>query len=101
VLYHPDYSHADFLLDSAWQDVILAALLAMPARHPGGQSARQQQAEARHWREHSSAAAGAAASDGGVLLGLDALVAGPCSAADWRRFLEAREAAGAGRDGRQ
>jgi hypothetical protein len=116
VVYHPRHAHADFLLDPAWQDVLLGAVEGLLAQGEEAGSSDPPQPSASSRSEALGAlAAGAAAAEpaaaeegkGGALgaaaataPSLDELLAGDGGVDGWRRFLEAaagrRVSSGAG-----
>jgi hypothetical protein len=88
VVYNPHHAHADFLLDPAWQDVLLGAVEGLLAQgEEAGASRERERGDCR--RAAASAGTGGepgAAADAGVE-GL--MREGVCGVERWRRLLEA------------
>ncbi len=85
MVYHPGYSHAEFLLDPAWQDVLLGAVEGLLAQGQGEEEG------ARESEQRSRMAAAAASAGGGHAdaAGMEGPGEGACGVERWKRFLEA------------
>ncbi len=103
MVYHPRHAHADFLLDPAWQDVLLGAVEGLLAQgeEAGAASESEQTSAGIHAQVLGAAAAEPAEAEGGAARGvlggsgaattpsLEDLLAGDGGVDGWRRFLEA------------